>query len=515
MKSQKLNRLFGLILAMLLMGTLIACTTSEPAATDAPTSTPAVEIDENLLADTDWILESLDGVEVKEDMTLIFSADTLSGSDGCNTFTASYTVEDGRLIIADNMAVTAMACPDIDGEMARQYLDALLSADTFVLNNDVLTIETANGSLVFGVDSEDDTAADSDIGLMVNPLVTTNWMLTEINGVTAAENLTLQFGPDTISGSDGCNTFSGTYIIDREVITIAENLASTMMACPDIDPNVAQQYLNALVGTAIYTFTDDTLTLQTENDELVFAPMMDTELNGTHWQLDSLVSSDSNITQLPVDTDLFIIFENEAVSGSGGCNSFSGEVTVNAPQMSFDNIAATLMACADDGVAQRESEFFTMLEKVVTYEIVGDMLTLYDEDGVMLATFVGKDELNDAPQAADLLNIVWQWVRFEDTADNNSINVNNPADYTIQFMDDGNYALQVDCNSGNDSYIVDGSSLTINPGALTQAACDEGSLEGDFVSKLGEVTTFVFDNDGNLILNLNLDSGNMVFTAAN
>lgn len=471
---------------------------------------PAVDTIENQIVDTNWKLESIDGVEATDDMTLSFGAGTISGSDGCNTFNGEYTIENGMLVIGDNMAVTAMACPDMDGAMAQQYLDALMSAGEFTLDGDDLTIQTDNGALVF--EREEDMGGNAGIDTMVNPLVMTNWELISINGTEVDGGMTLRFGPEVISGSDGCNTFSADYTINSSgTLNISDNIASTMIACPDMDDEMAQQYLNALVGATSFMHDGDSLTIQTASGDLVFTQMANAELDGTRWQLDSLADS-SSITRMPIDSNIFVMFDGAQVNGNGGCNSFSGNVTTDAVTMKFGNIVATLMACADEGVNQRETEFFAALENVASYEIIGQMLTMYNGEGGTVATFVATDA--EMMESAELQNIVWQWVRFEDTADQNNIDVDDPASYTIQFMDDGSYALQADCNSGNGNYTDEGGSLTIEAGAMTLAECGDESLGETFVQQLGDVTTFVFDGNGNLVLNLKLDVGNMVFTAA-
>ncbi len=462
---------------------------------------PQVDTIENQIVGTNWELESMNGIDADDDMTLNFGSGTISGSDGCNTFSGGYTIENGMLVISDNLAMTAMACADVDAEMSQQYLNALVTAGEFTLSGDDLTIQTESGALVF--ERDDDMTDNSGVDTMVNQLATTTWGLVSMDGTEIDDAMTLHFEADTISGSDGCNSFSSDYTIGNGTLTISDNIASTLMACPDVDAEMAQQYLNALVSATAYILDGDSLIIQTDGGELVFAQMENAELDETRWQLESLVDSDGNITRLAIDGNIFLTFDDDEVNGNGGCNSFNGTMTTDDTQMSFGDIAATLMACADDDVNQRETEFFTALGDVASYEIIGQTLTLYDADGSVVATFVEK-----------LTNTVWQWVRFDDTADMNNITVADAASYTVQFMSDGSYTLQADCNSGNGSYSHNGGSLTFKAGTMTLAECGEGSLSNEFISRLGDVVTYVFD-DGNLVMNLKADAGNMVFKALN
>lgn len=344
-----------------------------------------------------------------------------------------------------------------------------------------------------------------------NQLAGTNWTLVSVDGTEVGNGMTLGFLANTLSGSDGCNTFSSDYTVENGSLTISDNMVSTLMACPDMDVEMAQQYLNALISATAFTHDNDSLTIQTESGELAFAPMANAELDGTRWQLTSLADRDGNITRMPIDRDIFIVFHDGQANGNGGCNSFSGDVTTDATQMSFGNIASTLMACGDEEVGQRETEFFMTLGNIATYEIVAQMLTLYDAEGATVATFVASEEM---AVSAGLTDTVWQWVRFEDTAGINDIHVDSPTSYTIQFMADGTYGFQADCNSGNGSYTHGDSGLAMDPGPVTLAACGDESLGDKFVRLLGDVATYVFDGDGNLVMNLKMDAGNMVFTAA-
>jgi heat shock protein HslJ len=78
-------------------------------------------------------------------------------------------------------------------------------------------------------------------------------------------------------------------------------------------------------------------------------------------------------------------------------------------------------------------------------------------------------------------------------------------------MDDGRVAIQADCNSGSGTYTASDSSLSIGPTAITLAACPPGSQDTAFLRDLMQVVTYVFSGP-QLVLNLKLDSGNMIFS---
>ena len=109
------------------------------------------------LAGSEWVLTSLSGNSVLEDteITLSFEAESLSGSAGCNGYSADkYTAKgNGTLAITGTLAVTVELCPSPKGimEQEKAYIGALLNAATYQLIEERLEIDDASGetALVF------------------------------------------------------------------------------------------------------------------------------------------------------------------------------------------------------------------------------------------------------------------------------------------------------------------------------------------------------------------------------
>ena len=113
--------------------------------------------------------------------------------------------------------------------------------------------------------------------------------------------------------------------------------------------------------------------------------------------------------------------------------------------------------------------------------------------------------------ASALTQGVWLWQRT-DYANDQTIMCADPSKYSLTFLDNGLYNVQADCNNGSGTYTVSGSQLALQTGPMTMAACPPGSQDTEFVRDLGQVAAHVFDGE-NLVLNLAMDSGNMVFSA--
>lgn len=125
----------------------------------------------------------------------------------------------------------------------------------------------------------------------------------------------------------------------------------------------------------------------------------------------------------------------------------------------------------------------------------------------------GSAEPAGIAAAPDLVGTTWQWVAFEDTAEQNSFTLDNPEDYTLMLNEDETLSFQADCNVGTGSYTADNGSLSITLGPTTLAECGPESRYDEYLEGLGEVVSYVID-DGQLFLNLPVDVGNLVFEPA-
>jgi heat shock protein HslJ/LysM repeat protein len=89
-------------------------------------------------------------VIIGTELTAVFGEDgTLSGSAGCNNYTASYEADDDGNVSIGPAATTRMMCSEPEGimEQESQYLAALETAATYNIEGERLQLRTAEGSL--------------------------------------------------------------------------------------------------------------------------------------------------------------------------------------------------------------------------------------------------------------------------------------------------------------------------------------------------------------------------------
>ena len=217
----------------------------------------------NPLAGTGWTLATLNGEAPLADteVTVNFGEDgRLSGSDGCNRFSTSYTVDGDSITIAPSGASTMMACPEPVMQQAQAFVTALGSAATYAVDGTSLTLNDSAGTAVATFE-----AVSTD-------LTGTSWTVTSYNngrqavvGVLADTTLTILFGESgQISGSGGCNNYSGSFKSDGVSTIEIGPLISTMMACADPEGVMDQetQFLAALQAATVYRIDGSTLEMR-------------------------------------------------------------------------------------------------------------------------------------------------------------------------------------------------------------------------------------------------------------
>jgi heat shock protein HslJ len=68
--------------------------------------------------------------------------------------------------------------------------------------------------------------------------------------------------------------------------------------------------------------------------------------------------------------------EDSRVSGSGGCNRYTGGAAFEGARVQIGAVAATRMYCFGDGVMAQEDAYFAALSKAASYRVEGDELLL-------------------------------------------------------------------------------------------------------------------------------------------
>jgi len=199
-------------------------------------------------------------------VTASFMGGKLSGSAGCNRYFGNYnTGTENQLGISTHIGATMMACAPPVSKQERQYLDRLPVVVAFQLEGGSLRLLDKEHQVVLEYSA-------------VTPLTLedTHWQAAGINngkgGVVSSANTqlaTARFQDGKVSGHAGCNSFSASYEIKGNLITMGPAM-TTRRHCaePDGIMDQEQEYLQALSRVRVYELSDSRLKLRDEKGSL-------------------------------------------------------------------------------------------------------------------------------------------------------------------------------------------------------------------------------------------------------
>ena len=271
MKRTSILLAAGLVLAI--VGLAACAPTAEPttgAEATLPPATEAIAVTPTEAMTTtapvtdalagNWVLvsygDAMAPTEVPAGVTVTakFDAGQLSGNNGCNSYTGTYTVDGSNLTITPG-ASTMMACQEPQSTVEQAYMAALPLVTTFATAEGGLTLTYGDGqALVYKAGP--------------SGLTGTSWEVTGYNngkeavvGLAAGTTISLEFGEGTVTGK-ACNSYNGPFTETGTTVTIGP-LATTMMACPEegvMDQETA--YLIALQAATEFSLDGGMLTLR-------------------------------------------------------------------------------------------------------------------------------------------------------------------------------------------------------------------------------------------------------------
>jgi putative lipoprotein len=111
----------------------------------------------------------------------------------------------------------------------------------------------------------------------------------------------------------------------------------------------------------------------------------DVALRNSYWKLTRLGESPVQVGEGQREPHLILAEGKTRVSGSGGCNRFTGGFTLKGDKLRFSRMASTMMACVDG--MEQEGRFFRELARVAHYRIAAEQLELLDDSGATVMQF--------------------------------------------------------------------------------------------------------------------------------
>jgi heat shock protein HslJ len=222
------------------------------------------------------------------------------------------------------------------------------------------------------------------------------WALSELGGkpLVAGSGISAEFTADgQVSGSAGCNRYSGSYTASGNKITFASPMASTRMMCEQAVMDQESAYFRALADAKTYSVSGDQLTLYGADKKALAAyKAQSQDLAGSSWEVIAYNNGKQAVTSVMAGTALTAEFGNDGtLSGNSGCNTYSGSYKVDGDKITIGPLASTMMACGDPaGVMEQETMYLAALQSAATYKIEGNAMELRTADGALAVDLAKK-----------------------------------------------------------------------------------------------------------------------------
>ena len=194
--------------------------------------------------------------------------------------------------------------------------------------------------------------------------------------------------------------------------------------------------------------------------------------------------------------DLALVVYQDGTPTVLGTAYLGDRVNLEGLEFADEEIVVEMVVQAEDDPMARPTRHVRN-----TYHLEGDRLELKMSESIPQAKPSEESE-------NQLMGETWQWVRFTNPLQ--EIEVPDPENYALEFLEGGDLRIKADCNHAAGSYVLEGSTIKIEIGPSTLAACPPGSLSDQFLKDLGFVGIYFFQ-EGNLFLDLFADGGTMQF----
>ena len=429
------------------------------------------------------------------EISLKFGADgQVSGNAGCNQYGGGYQVQGANLKIGP-LVNTSMACTSPEGVMDQEakYLAALQNSATYVIEGNTLTIRDAGGAMQVVANQ----VAVSGLGGTAWTVINYNNGNEAVVGMIAGSEVTLNFGTDgNVSGSAGCNRYTGAYQAENQTLKVSQ-LATTMMMCASPEGVMEQEtkYVAALQKAATYSIDGNMLTIRDASGatQVIATPAAAAAgLGGTAWTVIHYNNGNEAVVGMIAGSEVTLNFGTDGqVNGSAGCNRYAGPYQSQDAALTVGQLATTMMMCASpEGVMEQETKYVAALQKAATYSIDGNMLTIRDASGAtqVIAT--------PAAAASGLGGTAWTVVNYNN-GNQAVVGMIEGSEVTLNFGTDGQVNGSAGCNRYAGPFQSQDAALKAGPLASTMMACASpaGVMEQEtkYLAALQNAATYTID----------------------
>ena len=231
-------------------------------------------------------------------------------------------------------------------------------------------------------------------------------------------DVTLDIDGDGVGGTAACNGYGGTVSVGDELESggsfVVGELSWTEMGCDPAVMELEQRFLAALRQVDSYELADTLSLARTgAGTSLTFErvePVADSELVGTTWVLDTLISGDAASNSPGMDNAFLEFADDGTLAGSTGCRRLEGEWSLQGARIQIPVLSAiddpTAGVCSPDSEAL-DRAVVAVVESGTAVQIEGERMTLTAPGGDGLSftadhpAGASVDQVDDASETED------------------------------------------------------------------------------------------------------------------
>lgn len=215
----------------------------------------------------------------------------------------------------------------------------------------------------------------------------TAWTLASLAGRKAVTGLpTLRIERGMVGGNDGCNTFRAPYSSDGTAFAVSGPIVTTQKACRQAVMAQARVLQSALTRARATRVDEGRLTLLDDSGaELATFTAQPQDVTSTSWSITGYNNGKQAVVSVLAGTTLTLDFGTEGrVTGSAGCNRFTGAYTAADTTVAISGAAATRRMCVQPaGIMEQEAAYLKALEMGTHVRIDGSRLEIRTADGAL------------------------------------------------------------------------------------------------------------------------------------
>lgn len=201
-----------------------------------------------------------------------------------------------------------------------------------------------------------------------------------------------QFLQGRVSGTAGCNRYSGSYSIkEGGALVISGEIAVTQMACSPSISRLEQRYLALLPDVFAYRMGGESLVLIAAGKQqlLHFVKVLEAGLEHTTWQAVGINNGRGGVVSNRNTHLTTALLAEGQISGNAGCNSYSASYQVKDDSLIIGPVRTTRKHCGEPaGIMQQEQEYLGALAQTRKYALRPEGLELRSPEGSLLVRFV-------------------------------------------------------------------------------------------------------------------------------